>query len=63
MLPLKVQLEPRLRFTGSGFGDKKGKVLIGTVAAKVTSWTNTRITCIGEKGTPPGGALLGFGYD
>ena len=31
------------------FGDKKGKVLIGTVAAKVTSWTNTRISATVKK--------------
>jgi hypothetical protein len=34
---------------GAGFGDAKGKVLIGTVAAKVTSWTNTHITCTVKK--------------
>jgi predicted outer membrane repeat protein len=34
---------------GNGFGDAKGKVLIGTVAAKVTSWTNTRITATVKK--------------
>ena len=34
---------------GAGFGDAKGKVLIGTVAAKVTSWTNTRITATVKK--------------
>jgi hypothetical protein len=30
-------------------GDKKGKVLIGTAATKVTSWTNTRITATVKK--------------
>jgi hypothetical protein len=34
----------QLTITGSGFGDKKGKVLIGSVATKVTSWTDTLIT-------------------
>jgi len=34
---------------GGDLGDKKGKVLIGTVAAKVTSWTNTRISATVKK--------------
>ena len=34
----------QLTITGAGFGDKKGKVLIGSVATKVTSWTDTLIT-------------------
>jgi hypothetical protein len=34
---------------GVEFGDKKGKVLIGTVAAKVTGWTNTRISATVKK--------------
>ena len=34
---------------GAGFGDAKGKVLIGTVAAKVTSWTDTQIICTVKK--------------
>ena len=55
--PLEGTVGTEITITGSGFGDAKGKVLIGTVAAKVTSWTDTRITCFGEKGTSPGRAL------
>jgi hypothetical protein len=33
-----------LTIAGFGFGDKKGKVLLGDVATKITSWTDTRIT-------------------
>jgi hypothetical protein len=38
-----------LTITGFGFGDKKGKVLIGNVATKVTNWTDTGITCTVKK--------------
>ena len=35
--------------TDSGFGTKKGKVLIGDVATKITSWTDTQIMCTVKK--------------
>jgi hypothetical protein len=31
--------------SSSGFGTRKGKVLIGNTAAKITNWTDTAITC------------------
>jgi uncharacterized repeat protein (TIGR01451 family) len=39
---------------GSGFGTKKGKVLIGGVATKIVSWTNTAITAVIKNSPPPG---------
>jgi hypothetical protein len=38
---------------GSGFGEKKPKVLIGGNAIKVTSWTATEIRGLISKGLPP----------
>lgn len=45
----------QLTITDSGFGTKKGKVLIGSVATKVTTWTDTSITCLVTKVPPAGG--------
>jgi hypothetical protein len=47
--PLEGTIGTEITITGSGFGDAKGKVLIGTVAAKVTSWTDTQIICTVKK--------------
>ena len=48
--PLEGTVGTEITIQGGGdLGDKKGKVLIGTVAAKVTSWTNTRITATVKK--------------
>ena len=41
--------------SGSGFGSKKGKVLIRDVAAKVVTWADDRITGLVTKVPPPGG--------
>jgi hypothetical protein len=41
--PNEGTIGTELTITGTGFGDKKGKVLIGGVAAKVTSWADTLI--------------------
>ena len=30
---------------GSGFGDKRGKVQLGTEACKILSWGDTIVTC------------------
>ncbi len=38
----------------SGFGAKKGKVLIGGAATKVANWTDTAITAVITKAPPPG---------
>jgi YVTN family beta-propeller protein len=35
----------QITITGSDFGIKKGKVLIGNVATKIISWADTLITC------------------
>jgi hypothetical protein len=45
----------QLTLTGTGFGAKKGKVFIGGVAAKVTTWGDTSITCLLTKVPPAGG--------
>jgi hypothetical protein len=37
-------LGTEITITGSGFGDKKGKVLVGGLAQKVESWSNTSIS-------------------
>ncbi|MCG3133414.1 MAG: hypothetical protein HMLKMBBP_00571 [Planctomycetes bacterium] len=49
-------LAPRgtLTVTGSLFGTKKGKVLIGGKKAKVTQWTDTEILATAHKKTPAG---------
>jgi hypothetical protein len=47
--PLEGTIGTTITINGSGIGDKKGKVFIGTVATKVTSWTDTRITCLVKK--------------
>ena len=43
-----------LTINGSGFRTKKGKVLIGGMAAKIASWTDTTITAVIKKALPPG---------
>jgi len=47
-------ISTQLTITGSGFGSKKGKVLIGDAALKVTSWTPDSITGVIKKFLPPG---------
>jgi murein DD-endopeptidase MepM/ murein hydrolase activator NlpD len=42
-----------LILTGSGFGDTKGKVLIGGVATKIVKWTDTMITATVTKVPAP----------
>ena len=55
--PSEGTIGTEITITGSGFGDNKGKVLIGGVAAKVTSWTDTRITATVKKVPLPVGPL------
>jgi hypothetical protein len=38
-----------LTISGSGFGTKKGKVLIENAATKITSWTDSEIVCTVKK--------------
>jgi hypothetical protein len=47
-----------LTITGSGFGTKKGKVLVGGVAPKIAKdgWADDRIVCLMTKVPSPGGA-------
>ena len=47
-----------LTITGSGFGTKKGKVLVGGVAPKIAKdgWAEDRIVCLLTKVPSPGGA-------
>ena len=40
--------------TGSGFGTKKGKVLVGNLSLKVLKWTDSVIQCSVPKALPPG---------
>jgi hypothetical protein len=44
----------RITITGPGFGQKKGKVLIGGLTQKIATWTNTSITVIVKKAPLPG---------
>jgi len=43
-----------VRIGGAGFGTKKGKVLIGTTALKILSWTDSLIESLVSKGIPSG---------
>jgi hypothetical protein len=43
-----------LTINGSGFRTKKGKVLIGGMAAKIASWSDTTITAVIRKALSPG---------
>jgi hypothetical protein len=47
--PLEGTVGTEITIQSLDLGDKKGKVLIGTAATKVTSWTNTRITATVKK--------------
>ena len=38
-----------LTISGSGFGDKKGKILIGKAATKIITWSDTEIACTVKK--------------
>ena len=52
--PNKGTIGTKLTFTGSDFGTKKGKVLIGGKAIKVISWEASSITCEINKALPQG---------
>jgi hypothetical protein len=51
----QVTVGSDIAITGFDFGDKKGKVFIGEVAAKITSWTDTLITGTVKKVPLPAG--------
>jgi len=42
----------KLNIVGSGFGNKKGKVLIGDAKTSITTWTDTNITAVVKKVLP-----------
>jgi hypothetical protein len=44
----------QITITGSDFGTRKGKVLIGGKAAKITNWSDTVITGVIKKALSPG---------
>ena len=44
----------QITITGSGFGDKKGKVLMGGLTEKIDTWTDTSITLTVKKVPLPG---------
>ena len=45
-----------LTISGSGFGDKKGKILIGKAATKIITWSDTEIACTVKKVPLPAGS-------
>ena len=47
-------LGTQITLTGPGFGNKKGKVLIGGITAKIISWDDSTIICEIKKGLPSG---------
>jgi 2',3'-cyclic-nucleotide 2'-phosphodiesterase (5'-nucleotidase family) len=47
-------LGTQIMLTGPGFGNKKGKVLIGGIAAKIISWDDSSILCEIKKVLPTG---------
>ena len=53
-LPTEGTIGTQLSISGSNFGAKKGKVLIGNSAAKVNSWSDTLIACEIKKLLSPG---------
>ena len=53
-------LGTKITMIGSGFGDTKGKVLIGGLAQKVESWANTSITVTVKKPPLPGETTYGI---
>jgi hypothetical protein len=57
LLPAEGTIGTQITITGSGFGDKKGKVLIGGVATKIAKdgWADDRIIALLTKVPPPGG--------
>lgn len=52
--PAEGTIGTTIKIVGSGFGTKKGKVLIGTTALKILSWTDSLIESLVSKGIPSG---------
>ena len=57
LTPTEGTIGTQITITGSSFGTKKGKVLIGGVAAKIEKdgWADDRIVAVLTKVPPPGG--------
>ena len=57
LTPTEGTIGTQITITGSGFGDKKGKVLIGGVTTKIATdgWADDRIVSLLTKVPPPGG--------
>jgi hypothetical protein len=56
LTPIEGTIGTEIAIIGSGLGDKKGKVLVGNVATKITSWTDNRIIGTVNKESLPVGA-------
>jgi uncharacterized protein (TIGR03437 family) len=54
IFPSEGAVGTEFTITGSGFGTKKGKVLLGTAALKILEWTDESIQCQLTKALPPG---------
>jgi len=52
--PAQGTVGTEFTITDQGFGDKKGKVLIGTQKCKVLEWTDTTISCLLKKAPSAG---------
>jgi IPT/TIG domain-containing protein len=44
----------QLTLSGSGFGQKEGKILVGEATCKVLAWSDSALTCVVTKPQPPG---------
>jgi hypothetical protein len=51
--PSEGTIGTEIVITGSGYGSRKGKVLVGTASLKILEWTDTRIRGLLSKALPP----------
>ena len=52
--PVAGTVGTEVTLSGSGFGEKRGEVLLGAEKCKVQAWSDTEITCQVHKAQPPG---------
>ena len=52
--PCEVTIGTEITITGSGFGTKKGKLLLGTAVPKIMQWTDESVQCQLTKALSPG---------
>jgi len=52
--PAEGTIGTEMTITGSGYGTRKGKVLVGNVALKILEWTESLISCRLTKALSPG---------